>query len=224
MFVNTGQSLRPGYAPTMKAPQEPQRHDNQISSSQYWGNFPVPPAPSLGINGPENGPMASHALSDVERMGPTRRPTESVPETTADQEPSPAGFGEINYRTNGKEFYGPAATLAFLLELRSRAKAFQSQHQLSRLDPVDARIGSGRHQSSIVNFLDADDDVPLGMFVILKLTQCQHLYRLVGSQFFPCRYRTTSARRYLSRFPPGECASSCDNAFHHNLRKFRTQP
>ena len=42
------------------------------------------------------------------------------------------GFGEIYKSTSGTQFYGPTATLAFLTELRSRARALQSRFQQTR--------------------------------------------------------------------------------------------
>jgi hypothetical protein len=198
-FPNTEESLPRGYAPIRKGPREPQQRDNEITSSQLLANPLFPPVSSSHIH---------------------NRPTDAVSQATTDQEPSPRGFGEINYRTNGKEFYGPAATLAFLLELRFRAKAFQSQHGLSGHSPINARIGEGHRKTSIVTFLDADDDVPSGMSVSLRLTLCQGLDRYLGLHGSSRRHRRTSAARDFAGFPPRECASSCNNAVNHSLRKF----
>jgi hypothetical protein len=68
---------------------------------------------------------------------------------------NPLGFGEINKRTNGKEFYGPTATLAFLLQLRLYAKSFQIRSRKR------SALGESKG-SSIVNFLHGDDDTTPG--------------------------------------------------------------
>lgn len=71
-----------------------------------------------------------------------------------DEGPSPNGFGEVNNHTSGTEFYGPAATLAFLIELRSRARSFQSQACDRGSDLKESR------KISVVNFFhSADYDV-----------------------------------------------------------------
>ena len=91
-------------------------------------------------------------------MGPV--PDQSTDDTSSDDEkPSADGFGETNSRTNGKEFYGPAATLAFLLELRSRARVFQRQSmgkESRRL--LRRRESSNLPKSSIVNLMDGEDN------------------------------------------------------------------
>jgi hypothetical protein len=78
----------------------------------------------------------------------------SVPEMANDQEHSPRGFGEVNNRTQGKEFYGPAATLAFLLELRRCARAYQESEAQDKANTDCA--------SSIVNFLHGDNEMLAG--------------------------------------------------------------
>ena len=74
---------------------------------------------------------------------------------SSEEEPSPLGFGETNSRTDGKEFYGPAATLAFLLELRFRARAFRRQISSVQPRPQKDRIQS---KSSLVNLMDAGNN------------------------------------------------------------------
>lgn len=81
----------------------------------------------------------------------------------AEMEPSPNGFGEVNAHTNGTEFYGPTATLAFLLELRSRARSFQSQNSLNRSElPATRSEQSESQKLSIVNFFHGDDSALSG--------------------------------------------------------------
>lgn len=83
------------------------------------------------------------------------------PDGPDEQQLSPNGFGEVNKSTSGTEFYGPTATLAFLLELRSRARSFQSQFNRPNLRPTRSSFGSnGSRKLSIVNFFhSADNDV-----------------------------------------------------------------
>lgn len=70
-----------------------------------------------------------------------------------DPETSPGGFGEVNNRTQGKEFYGPAATLAFLLELRRCARAYQQQTKPHSSEVMlSTNDTTVNHASSIVNF------------------------------------------------------------------------
>jgi hypothetical protein len=74
-------------------------------------------------------------------------------------EPSPNGFGEVNTHTNGTEFYGPTATLAFLLELRSRARSFQSQNSEGKNRFTTERPEQRESRKlSIVNFFHGGDD------------------------------------------------------------------
>jgi hypothetical protein len=78
-------------------------------------------------------------------------------------EPGPHGFGEVNKYTSGTEFYGPTATLAFLIELQSRARSFQTKS--SQIIRKDSTKGSklGRTQMlSIVNFFHGDDQTTSG--------------------------------------------------------------
>lgn len=86
------------------------------------------------------------------------------PEIEQDPETSPKGFGEVNHRTEGKEFYGPAATLAFLLELRRCARAYQQQ---TRSDSGNIMLSTNDDTAadpaaSIVNFLHGDDEMLSG--------------------------------------------------------------
>jgi hypothetical protein len=88
------------------------------------------------------------------------------------QEPSPNGFNEVNKYTSGTEFYGPTATLAFLLELRSRARSFQSQ--FSQIN--DHSSGGGfeprtSRRMSIVNFFHSADPAVSGTKPV-KLPLC----------------------------------------------------
>lgn len=81
-----------------------------------------------------------------------------------EEEPSPHGFGEVNKYTSGTEFYGPTATLAFLLELRSRARSFQTKS--SQLNSRASARGSKLRRSrrlSIVNFFHGDDHATSGI-------------------------------------------------------------
>lgn len=86
-------------------------------------------------------------------------PEQPADDTSSEDETSPQGFGETNSRTNGKEFYGPAATLAFLMELRSRAAAVRR-----KLRPIKTQRKTRRTQSrlSLVNIMDGEEeeDVP----------------------------------------------------------------
>ncbi len=86
------------------------------------------------------------------------------PDMANDQKTSPKGFGEVNNRTNGKEFYGPAATLAFLLELRRRVRDFHQQTMKSRIDSSAPTLKPMDRAPSIVNFLHGDDDILPGKF------------------------------------------------------------
>ena len=49
-----------------------------------------------------------------------------------DVTPSGNGFGEIYTSTSSTQFYGPTAALAFLTELRSRARALQTRFKHTR--------------------------------------------------------------------------------------------
>ena len=84
-------------------------------------------------------------------------------DVTAEEEGGPAGFGQVNDHTSGTEFYGPTATLAFLLELRSRARILQSQiSQMNVRPPQAGREPKGPRRLSIVNFFHSDDYVISG--------------------------------------------------------------
>jgi hypothetical protein len=86
----------------------------------------------------------------------TSVPDEELPVV---EEPRSKGFGEVNEYTSGTEFYGPAATLAFLLELRARARAFQSQLSQVYHQNLPEAIGSNNSGSvSIISFLYGADD------------------------------------------------------------------
>lgn len=86
----------------------------------------------------------------------TSIPDEELPVV---EEPRSKGFGEVNEYTSGTEFYGPAATLAFLLELRARARAFQSQLKQVYHQNLPEAVGSTDSGSaSIINFLYGADD------------------------------------------------------------------
>ncbi|KAG8664265.1 uncharacterized protein FPOAC1_013972 [Fusarium poae] len=86
-------------------------------------------------------------------QSPTNAPIGDIAtDSSSDDEASPEGFNETNSRTNGKEFYGPAATLAFLLELRARISAFQRKlrdRQYSR--------PRTRSRTSLVNLMDGEE-------------------------------------------------------------------
>ena len=90
-----------------------------------------------------------------ESSGPPPSHDDTSNELTSDEETSPQGFGNTNYRTNGKEFYGPAATLAFLLELRSRARVFRRQIPSAN---IKTSTESRRAKSSLVNLMDGEDN------------------------------------------------------------------
>lgn len=90
------------------------------------------------------------------------------------EEPCPHGFGGVNKYTSGTEFYGPTATLAFLIELRSRARSFQNKS--SQLNSKASATGSNLGRSrgmSIVNLLRGDDHVASGTIPV-------HLSELEG--------------------------------------------
>jgi hypothetical protein len=73
-----------------------------------------------------------------------------------DEQLSPNGFREVNKSTSGTEFYGPTATLAFLLELRSRARSFQSQ--VNEPNARQPRRSSGSSKLSIDKFFHSNDN------------------------------------------------------------------
>lgn len=86
-------------------------------------------------------------------------PYPDIGDPPVDAEPSPNGFGEVNTHTNGTEFYGPTATLAFLLELRSRARSFQSQNSEGKNRFTTERPEQRESRKlSIVNFFHGGDD------------------------------------------------------------------
>jgi hypothetical protein len=100
---------------------------------------------------------------DSERLG---EPDDNVPNTNftdelEDEQLTSNGFGEVNKSTTGTEFYGPTATLAFLLELRSRARSFQSQiNELKAHPPTGNFRPNGARKMSVVNFFhNIDNDV-----------------------------------------------------------------
>ncbi|KAH8817495.1 hypothetical protein F5884DRAFT_830552 [Xylogone sp. PMI_703] len=63
------------------------------------------------------------------------------------------GFEEINEYTDGREFYGPAATLAFLQELRARARSLKSKLKQIYLQSFPEDLDSTTSDSvSIINF------------------------------------------------------------------------
>lgn len=75
-------------------------------------------------------------------------------DTSSEEETFPQGFGETNSRTNGREFYGPAATLAFLLELRSRAATFRRK---TRANKPRNQSHLAQSRSSLVNMMDGGE-------------------------------------------------------------------
>jgi hypothetical protein len=74
------------------------------------------------------------------------------------------GFGEFNNYTSGTEFYGPTATLAFLVELQSRARSFQtkSMQHSSRIS-IEGSNQERPRRVSIVNYFHSDDPAASGI-------------------------------------------------------------
>jgi hypothetical protein len=80
-----------------------------------------------------------------------------------EEEPSIHGFGEVNKYTSGTGFYGPTATLAFLIKLRSRARSFQTKStQLNSKTSTPVSNLRRSRRPSIVNFFHGDDHIESG--------------------------------------------------------------
>jgi hypothetical protein len=128
------------------APAPPRRHSVLFPNDDASPSFDLPTSSSHSIQAPGDSGKGStkqddshHVLSD---------------DALSEDDTSPQGLGEINSRTNGKEFYGPAATLVFLLELLRRARIFR--RQISN-GPVRSSAKAPRNKLSIINILDAGD-------------------------------------------------------------------
>ncbi|KAJ9614973.1 hypothetical protein H2200_001047 [Cladophialophora chaetospira] len=135
------QEALPAIAP---APPKPQSvHSGDIASQSFINNLP-------NTSNPHNQQAQVFAPSSFKSQPLQEQPFDDL---SSEEEPSPQGFGETNSRTNGREFYGPAATLVFLLELRYRARLFRRD-----FSSLQSRPQKKRTKSFLVNLMDGEDE------------------------------------------------------------------
>jgi hypothetical protein len=119
----------------------------------------------------------------------------------------------VNKSTSGTEFYGPTATLAFLLELRSRARSFQAQSDRSEQRPARGSFGSnGARKLSIVNFFhNAGNDVTESLDTIQESPDTPGFYSGLSVP--------SPASSIASHYPPPntEVEKECIQLFFANL-------
>lgn len=72
------------------------------------------------------------------------------------EKPSAKDFGEIFKSTSGTQFYGPTAALAFLTELRTRARVLQSRFMYAQGGTLNQEFPPSLSMDNILGSSEAE--------------------------------------------------------------------